>query len=255
MLRLVMIALTLAGSAARSATAPMQAITPQSPTVAARSDLTGFWKTDCGDDFGVKIEHAGKHLYSLSFCGPGGCFEPGTWRPNSPIYGDATYRVVSADEIQLPFGSGFDSYRRCPGGQTPAEPTPGESAIPEAPSGLRFKAYYEGLPDLDSVKPFAGHTEAQAAAMLVLTSQPLREPCPPEAEKIPGAAEICGSRSAELRSLLREMAQDLPDGEFSRFWLTTLQGKRAVLVQYDSPPGDSFDRYAAFFAFMWQGER
>ena len=83
------------------------------PADQPKPDLAGFWKTDCDDGFGVKIEHAGGDLYSLSFCGPGGCFAPGAWRPNSPIFGDKAYGVLGADAIQLPFGEGFDTYHRC----------------------------------------------------------------------------------------------------------------------------------------------
>jgi hypothetical protein len=44
---------------------------------------------------------------SISFCGPGGCSKPGTYRPNSPIFGDPSYRVVDADIIEVLGGDGF----------------------------------------------------------------------------------------------------------------------------------------------------
>lgn len=62
---------------------------------------TGFWKTSCSDGFGVQIKPVKEHLYSVSFCGPGGCFEPGTWVPNTAIDGDPSYKVYSASEIEI----------------------------------------------------------------------------------------------------------------------------------------------------------
>jgi hypothetical protein len=87
---------------------------PEWPVSRPKPDLAGFWKDHCEDDFGLKIAQAGANLYSISFCGPGGCFEPGTYRPNSPIFGDHAYRVIDADTIEVLGGDGFSTYRRCP---------------------------------------------------------------------------------------------------------------------------------------------
>jgi hypothetical protein len=76
--------------------------------------LTGFWKWDCRDTFGVKSEPAGGDLYSISFRGPGGCFEPGTWTPNSSIFGDDAYRVLSRDTIEMHRGERVDTLYLCP---------------------------------------------------------------------------------------------------------------------------------------------
>ncbi len=78
-----------------------------------KPNLAGFWKDHCEDEFGLKIEAAGAGLYSISFCGPGGCFEPGTYRPNSPIFGDKSYRVVDGNTIEVLGGDGFSKYYRC----------------------------------------------------------------------------------------------------------------------------------------------
>jgi hypothetical protein len=88
---------------------------PQWPAGQPKPELTGFWKDHCEDDFGLKIEPAGNDQYSISFCGPGGCFEPGTYRPNSPIFGDQRYRVIDANTIEVLGGDGFSTYYRCPG--------------------------------------------------------------------------------------------------------------------------------------------
>ena len=233
--------------------AATEASLPQSPAETSKPDLTGFWKTDCRHNFGVKIEPAGEDLYSLSFCGPGGCFEPGTWRPNSAVYGDSAYRVLSADAIQLPFGDGFSTYHRCPGGQSPAEPAPAsEPAAPEAPSGLRFKAYYEDLPDLDKALPFAGKTAADTDALRTLISRErrLQMPCPAAV----GAVEMCGEAAKEAHRLLNAMAHGLPLGKFSKLWLADLDGDNVdeLIAQYDTAANTSSDRYAAFFIFHWK---
>jgi hypothetical protein len=85
---------------------------------AVRSDahpLAGFWKRDCKHEFGVAIGPAQAGQYFVSFCGPGGCFEEGTWRPNSTIYGDPQYRVLDEDHIELTGASRTDAYMRCAG--------------------------------------------------------------------------------------------------------------------------------------------
>ena len=64
--------------------------------------FTGFWKTQCKDAFGLQIKpfgEAGK--YSVSFCGPGGCFEPGTYRSLTAIENDSEYEVISRDHIKV----------------------------------------------------------------------------------------------------------------------------------------------------------
>lgn len=75
--------------------------------------LIGFWKSNCNDNFGIAIDKADEGEYSLSFCGPGGCFNPGTYRPNSPIYGDTDYKVVDDRTLRLMGRDGFLTYYRC----------------------------------------------------------------------------------------------------------------------------------------------
>ena len=77
------------------------------------ADFTGFWKVNCTDAFGVQIKKQPGNLFSISFCGPGGCFAPGEWMPNSPIVGDAKYRVINATTIEIASGNGWTRYTRC----------------------------------------------------------------------------------------------------------------------------------------------
>jgi len=66
-----------------------------------RTDYIGIWKSSCTDYWGVQIKHVDSRLYSVSFCGYGGCFEPGTWQPDSQIEDDPTYQVMSPQEIRI----------------------------------------------------------------------------------------------------------------------------------------------------------
>ncbi|MFZ0992997.1 MAG: hypothetical protein WAN29_13920, partial [Candidatus Sulfotelmatobacter sp.] len=67
-------------------------------------DLTGFWKWRCSDAWGVQIKKQTGSLFSVSFCGPGGCFEPGTWMPNTPIVGDPQYRYINPATLEIQHG-------------------------------------------------------------------------------------------------------------------------------------------------------
>lgn len=87
----------------------------RSPGVADTSrNFTGMWKNECDQDFGLQIKPiGGDGKYSVSFCGPGGCFDPGTYRPNTFINRDLGYKVVSESEIQVKGSDGFSTYRKC----------------------------------------------------------------------------------------------------------------------------------------------
>ena len=82
---------------------------------------TGFWKRNCSDDFGLAIEPDSEGLYTVSFCGPGGCFKPGTYRPTTKIEGDPQYKVINATTIEVEGKDGFSAYHLC---SPPAAPTP-----------------------------------------------------------------------------------------------------------------------------------
>jgi len=77
------------------------------------ADFTGFWKVNCTDAFGVQIKKQSGNLFSVSFCGPGGCFAPGKWMPNTPIIGDSKYRVVNPTTIEIGQEKGWERYTRC----------------------------------------------------------------------------------------------------------------------------------------------
>lgn len=84
--------------------------------------MAGFWKDSPTDNFGLAIAPAEGHLYSVSFCGPGGCFKPGTYRANTPLVGDDKYEVVSTDTLRVRGQDGWATYRRAPNRGTDACP-------------------------------------------------------------------------------------------------------------------------------------
>lgn len=112
-------ALTLAQSSEDRRLAERTAI------ASADHPFAGFWKPyDCTKPWGLAIAPAGSPgLYSVSFCGPGGCFEPGTYRPNTTLVNDASmYWVIDPDTIEVKKCDGTEQatrYVRCPGREVP----------------------------------------------------------------------------------------------------------------------------------------
>jgi hypothetical protein len=94
---------------------------------AARSapgSLAGIWipngdsrhmggTVQCVLGFGIAIAPADPNLYSISFCGPGGCFLPGEWTPNSSIAGDPKYKIVNDRTIKIRRAGKWDTYTKC----------------------------------------------------------------------------------------------------------------------------------------------
>jgi hypothetical protein len=74
--------------------------------------LGGFWKKSQKHNHGLSIGKAPEGLYFISFCGPGGCFEKGTYRPNSSIENDPDYRVIDKNTIEVKSKKGFTLYTR-----------------------------------------------------------------------------------------------------------------------------------------------
>lgn len=74
--------------------------------------MAGFWKSSPTDNFGLAIAPVEGKFYSVSFCGPGGCFKPGTYRPNTPLVGDEDYKVVSNDTLLVRGQDGWSTYKR-----------------------------------------------------------------------------------------------------------------------------------------------
>ncbi len=80
-----------------------------------RIDFTGLWKEDCEQLYGLQFKPLEKQgVYSVSLCGPAGCLDPGTYRPNTTVQGDPTYDVLYAEEILIKQPRGDStSYVKC----------------------------------------------------------------------------------------------------------------------------------------------
>lgn len=74
--------------------------------------MAGFWKSSPTDNFGLAIAPAEGKSYSVSFCGPGGCFKPGTYRRNTALVSDEDYQVVSNDTLLVRGQDGWSTYKR-----------------------------------------------------------------------------------------------------------------------------------------------
>ena len=72
--------------------------------------LIGFWKRNCSNNYGLAIEKAGDGLYSVSFCGPGGCMKSET---NTSFTNDPGYRIIDECIIEVKGKKGFSRYHRC----------------------------------------------------------------------------------------------------------------------------------------------
>ena len=78
--------------------------------------LAGFYKSEnCKDPWGWAVGPIGTDKYYISFCGPGGCFPEGTYRPNTTIYNDSDYEVVDKDTIKMKSKNGWKIAVRCNG--------------------------------------------------------------------------------------------------------------------------------------------
>src|SRR5438477_3197101 len=77
---------------------------------ASAADFTGFWKRTCTDAYGISIKPAGGDNYSISFCGPGGC---GPWMPDTAIEGDAAYRVLAPDTLEVRKVDRWQRFQKC----------------------------------------------------------------------------------------------------------------------------------------------
>jgi hypothetical protein len=97
-------------------------------------DFTGFWKWNCSQDWGVQIKKQPGNLFSVSFCGPGGCFEPGQWMPNTPIVGDPRYRYIHSTTLAIEHGDGWQTPTKC---TTNPNPVLADSTVPTESSGTK----------------------------------------------------------------------------------------------------------------------
>ncbi len=114
------------------------------------ADFTGFWKGNCTDAFGVQIKKQAGNLYSVSFCGPGGCCAQGEWRPNTPIVGDPKYRVLNPKTIEIANENGWTRYTRC---TTETNPVLDYANMPDPDGGTGNGTASEPSPKTSGAQP------------------------------------------------------------------------------------------------------
>ena len=63
--------------------------------------------------WGLAIGSMGEGKYYVSFCGPGGCFKEGAYRPMTTLYNDPDYKVIDENTIEVRGTDGLSVYVRC----------------------------------------------------------------------------------------------------------------------------------------------
>ncbi len=168
-------------------------------------DFTGFWKWRCSDDWGVQIKKQTGNLFSVSFCGPGGCFEPGTWMPNTPIAGDPQYHYINPTTLAIQHGDGWQTLTKCTTNTNPVldySTKPAEApstnplgaspvAAPESPSYVVQPA--PSLPFFDwNACPFEGCTYGEWTAAATVEVFDTWKPSRKRIATIPTKAVVTG---------------------------------------------------------------
>jgi hypothetical protein len=133
------------------------ACTARAEPVSTPPDFTGFWKWRCSDEWGVQIKKQTGNLFSVSLCGPGGCFEPGTWMPNTPIVGDPQYRSINPTTLAIQHGNGWQTLTRC---TTNANPALDYSSMPAESTSTKEQdtPYAASHPHTVTPEPDCGRT-------------------------------------------------------------------------------------------------
>src|SRR5207302_6570961 len=183
------------------------------------ADFTGFWKVNCSDAFGVQIKEQPGNSFSVSFCGPGGCFRPGEWMPNTPIIGDPKYRVINATTLDTERQDGWDRYTKCTMDTNPVLDYANMPAPSSAETDNKI-IYFEpnrGLPDYAHKSPFTANSsisETLRRQLAEATASPARctvdEVDVPNLGKTPLFTNLCDkAQSDALRKLVAELAPGL----------------------------------------------
>jgi len=219
------------------------------------TDFTGFWKVNCTDAFGVQIKKQSNALFSVSLCGPGGCFKPGEWTPNTPIVGDPKYKITNATTIEI----GRDRYTKCTTDTNPVldyanMPAPTDAA--KSDSEADGSEPNQGLPDYAHKSPFItdpGVSEAFRRRFAEATASPGQ--CQVADVEVPNLANrplfsnVCNKAESDtLRKLVAELAPDLTFANTS-VWKVGLapDGETEPLITHLDISTDYHDPYLSIW--------
>ncbi len=177
-------------------------------TTGADSTFKGFWKVRCTDAFGIQIIPQGAKLYSVSFCGPGGCDAPGTWAPNTPIIDDSHYKIIDDKTIEMK----GHTYLKC---TDETNPKLDFSTMKDTPSQVTYIDPSKDIPDYDNNSPFTGRDSATVTALehLVDSLTPQPRECVTGSIKVWPEwsmklySNVCAPETlTKLRALVKELA-------------------------------------------------
>lgn len=224
--------------------------------------FTGFWKEKCTDAFGLQIKPFDKKLYSVSFCGPGGCFSPGEWTPNTTIVNDPKYRVIDYETIEVKKGSRWDRYVKC---TTDINPFLDYSTMPPEKNGrskIKYFEPYKGLPDYDKNTPFTNMDrvqhqklrktlsnimpngkECKAGSVLIRKAPKYSEDTSGEDWRFELSTNICNqSKLSGIKKSIVSLAPSLKMENMTA-WLTDIDGDKEpdLLVGYIDISEDEFN--------------
>jgi hypothetical protein len=217
---------------------PALAIALPVSAVAQPSTFAGFWKVRCTDAFGVQIQPVNERLWSVSFCGVGGCFGPGQWAPNTTITGDPDYKVIDPRTIEFRGAR----YTKCT-----SDPNPklDYSTMQGEPSReIHYVDMNKGLPDYDAHTPFTEHDSRVVAALREVVNSVKAGDRQCVAGSVAALEEIrvklysnvCDERAVrELKRLVARLAPTLHQGNLS-FWVmkpTAMEGPDLLVEHFD----------------------
>jgi len=226
------------------------------------ADFTGFWKEDCSDAFGVQIKPQSGNVFSVSFCGPGGCSAPGTWMPNTTIEGDPRYRVLGPSTLEIQHGDRWQRLTKC---TTDTNPILDYSTMKNRqPRGGGIVVFEpnRGLPAHERNSPFTttdSRVHENLRRGLASTAAAAKE-CKvsdvtvPDFGKTPLFSNICNRRQYEaLRTLVTELAPNLSRTR-TTVWKSDLTGDAQpdILVGYIDISTDEHFRYP--YLSVWRLE-
>lgn len=223
----------------------------QAAACARPTDFTGFWKGNCSDAFGVQIKKQPGNLFSVTFCGPGGCIAPGEWMPNTSIVGDSKYRIINATTLEIQKVQRWDRYTRC---TTDTNPVLDYATMP-APkkgddSGIVYFEPNRGLPDYLHKSPFAAALNNSGSFMRRLDEATVSPaPCKvgavdvPDLGQMPLFSNLCDkAQSDALRKLVAELAPDMTFAT-TAVWkaaVTPKGGAEPIIAHVDISTDDHF---------------
>lgn len=194
-------------------------------------DFTGFWKWHCSEDWGVQIKKQTGNLFSVSFCGPGGCFEPGTWMPNTPIVGDPNYRSINPTTLAIQHGNGWQTLTRCTAennpalsqstkpAESPSTKQPGASPVATSESQPFLVQPAPTLPFLDwNACPFEGCTYGEWTATEAVEVFDTWKPSRRRIAILPVKAVVTGVSGVVITSKpgVIRLNKDLPQDDLRR---------------------------------------